>query len=194
MTMAIPFSRFMPEQDALRSLIREAKAGDAAAFERILIAYDKLVLRFAYRILLNADAARDAAQETFIRLHKNIRQIDENRDLAAWLYRTMANICYDTLRRAKQHLPIDGLGEPAVETPNPEESFSLQEQQQIILAGLQHLTARERQVVVLRDLEGQSTTEVAALLKIGEGTVRSLLSTGRVKLKNHVTAALRRPQ
>jgi RNA polymerase sigma-70 factor (ECF subfamily) len=122
MTMAIPFRRFMFEQDSLRHLILEAKAGDVAAFERILIAYDRLVLRFAQRILLNHEAARDVAQETFMRLHRNMSRIDENRDLTAWLYRTTTNICYDTLRRSKQHLPIDALGEPAVEAPNPEQS------------------------------------------------------------------------
>jgi RNA polymerase sigma-70 factor (ECF subfamily) len=89
---------------------------------------------------------------------------------------------------------MDGLGEPAIETPNPEESLNLRQQRQMILSGLRCLTARERQAVVLRDLESQSTAEVAALLKISEGTVRSLLSTGRIKLRRHIVAALRRPQ
>jgi RNA polymerase sigma-70 factor, ECF subfamily len=194
MTMAIPFRRFMFEQDSLRHLILEAKAGDVAAFERILIAYDRLVLRFAQRILLNREAARDVAQETFLRLHRNMSRIDENRDLTAWLYRTTANICYDTLRRSKQHLPIDVLGEPAVQTPNPEESLELREQRQMIRVGLLRLTPREREVIVLRDLEGQSTEEIAVLLNVSQTTVRSLLSTGRVKLKTHIWATLRRAQ
>jgi len=192
MQMAIPFDRCMFEQDFLRRLIREAKAGDAFAFERIITAHEHMVLRFAQRILLNREAAKDAAQEAFLRLYKSLREVDETRDLSAWLYRTTSNICYDILRRTKRHLSIDLSIEPADGRPNPEESMNSAQQKRLVMSALKQLSAREREVIALRDLEGHSTAEVAHILGISEGTVRSQLSTGRIKIKNFVTIAARR--
>ena len=189
MQMAIPFNRCMFEQNFLRQLIQEAKAGDASAFERIVTAHEHVVLRFAQRILLNREAAKDAAQEAFFRLYKNLQAVDETRDLSAWLYRTTSNICFDILRRTKEHLPIDLAIEPADVRPNPEESVTAAEQRRLILSALKQLSAREREVIALRDLEGHSAAEVAHILGISQGTVRSQLSTGRVKIKNFVTSA-----
>jgi RNA polymerase sigma-70 factor, ECF subfamily len=192
MQMAIPFNRCMFEQDFLRHLIREAKAGDDHAFERIVTAHEHMVLRFAQRLLLNRDAAKDAAQETFLRLYRNLLRVDETRDLSGWLYRTTSNICCDILRRTKQDLPIDLSIEPADGRPNPEESMNAVQQKRLVMTALKQLSAREREVIALRDLEGHSTAEVAHILNISEGTVRSQLSTGRVKLKNFVTTAVGR--
>jgi RNA polymerase sigma-70 factor, ECF subfamily len=192
MQMAIPFNRCMFEQGFVRHLIREAKAGDAVAFERIVTAHEHIVLRFAQRILLNREAAKDAAQEAFLRLYKNLGAMDETRDLSAWLYRTTSNICFDILRRTKQHLPIDLSIEPADGRPNPEESMNAAQQKRLVMSALKQLSTREREVIALRDLEGHSTAEVAHILRISEGTVRSQLSTGRIKIKNFVTTASRR--
>ena len=192
MQMAIPLTRFMFEPDLLRHLIQDAKAGDAGSFERIVRLHENLVLGLAQGILLNREAAKDAAQEVFIRLHKNLRKLDEERDLSAWLYRTTSNACFDILRRAKQDLPLDMVSDPADAALNPEESMDAAQQRSLIFSALKQLSPRERESVVLRDLEGHSTAEVARFLNLTEGTVRSHISTGRVKIKNFVTAQLRR--
>jgi len=192
MQMAIPFTRFMSEQGLLRQLIQEAKAGDARAFERLVALHERQVLRYAQRILLQRAAAQDAAQEVFLRLHKNLGAVDEERDLGAWLYRTTSNICYDVLRRTKQDLAIEGIAEPADDALNPEELTDLAQQRRLVFSALRELTVREREVIVLRDLEGNSTAEVARILRIAEGTVRSQLSTGRIKIKNFVMARIGR--
>ncbi len=181
----------MFDHDLLSQLIQEAKAGQATAFARLIQLHERLVLRYAQRILLNREAAKDAAQEVFIRLHKNLGSIDEKRDLRAWLYRTTSNVCYDILRRNQQDLAIDLIVEPVDETLNPEELMCLTQQKTLILCALKELAVREREVIILRDLEGNSTAEVAAILHITEGTVRSHLSTGRIKMKNFVMAQIR---
>ncbi len=192
MEMAIPFIRFMSEQDLLRHLIHDAKAGDAASFERIVHLHERVVLGLAQKILLNREAAKDAAQEVFIRLHKNLSRLDEDRDLGAWLYRTTSNACFDILRRTKQDLPLDLLGDSADQALNPEESLAETQRRRLIFSALKELSPREREAVVLRDLEGHSTAEVARILDVTEGTVRCQISTGRVKIKNFVMAKLRR--
>ena len=176
----------MREQDRLRQLIGDAKAGDVSAFERLVVLHERAVLRFAQRLLLNREAARDAAQEVFLRLYRSIRSIDERRELSPWLYRTTSNICLDMLRRTRSELSIDLVVEPEVEARNPEQEMRLAQQQQLLLEALRELSPRERQAIVLRDLEGWSTSEVAELLGSTETTVRSQISTGRVKLRNYI--------
>lgn len=189
--MAIPsLDRFMLEPELLRHLIRGAKAGEAASFEKLVGLHERRVLRLAQRLLLNRDAARDAAQEVFIRLHKKIPSVSEEKELGPWLYRTTVNTCIDLLRRSKDHIPIDLVPEVPDDCENPEHSAGTRQRQQFVLAALNSLTPRERQAIVLRDLEGHSTADVANMLGSSETTVRSQISTARVKMKDFLVGKL----
>jgi RNA polymerase sigma-70 factor (ECF subfamily) len=108
------------------------------------------------------------------------------------LYRTTVNICIDAMRRAKDEMPIDLVPELSDERENPEDSASVRQQQQLVLAALKSLSPKERQAIVLRDLEGHSTAEVAKILGSSETTVRSQISTGRVKMKDFLLARVER--
>ncbi|MBV9036483.1 MAG: sigma-70 family RNA polymerase sigma factor [Acidobacteriaceae bacterium] len=192
-SMAVAWmGHFVMEGNLLRQLVRDAKAGDAASFERIVILHECLVLRVAQRILLNGEDAKDAAQEVFIRLHRTLSRFDEEKDLGPWLYRLTVNVCRDVLRRGKRNVSLDIVSDSADAAPDPEQSAVAAQQYRIVLDALQELSPREREAVVLCDLEGRSTEEVAEILGSSETTVRSQLSTGRVKMKNYVTARLRR--
>ena len=80
-------------------LVRQAKAGDAAAFEAILCQFERSVLLTAMRLLNgNLEDAKDAAQQVFLRLHRSLHQLDANRHFASWLYRITVNVCRDMLR------------------------------------------------------------------------------------------------
>jgi RNA polymerase sigma-70 factor, ECF subfamily len=189
--MAFPsFDTREPRDDKIRDLIRDAKRGRTAAFERLILLHEKAVLRFAQRLLLNREAARDAAQDVFLRLYRKLQSIDEGRDLWPWLYRTTSNVCFDMLRKARNDLSLDLVAEPEVFSHNPEDKARLAQQQRLILEGLRELSPRERQAIVLRDLDGYPTSEVAVLLGSSETTVRSQISTGRVKLKNFLMARM----
>lgn len=193
--MAIPVSvpwmgHLVMEQSLLRRLLEEAKAGNEASFERIVILHQRLVLRVAQRLLLNSDDARDAAQEVFVRLHRSLGRFDERRELGPWLYRMTVNICRDIRRRSRHNVPLEPLHDSIDLSPDPETCASAAQQYRIVLAALATLSAREREVIVLRDLEGHSTGEVAGILGSPEGTVRSQLSTGRMKIRNYIEARL----
>lgn len=191
--MTVPWmGHFVMEGNLLRQLVRDAKAGDAASFERIVTLHECLVLRVAQRILLNEEDAKDAAQEVFIRLHRTLIRFDEEKDLGPWLYRLTVNVCRDFLRRIRRDVPLAMISDSADATPNPEQSAVAAQQYRIVLDALRELSPREREAVVLRDLEGRPTGEVAEILGSSETTVRSQLSTGRMKMKNYVIARLGR--
>ena len=86
-------------EEQLVLLVKRAKSGDIAAFEEILGRYERQVLGTALRLLgRNLEDAKDAAQQVFLRLHRGLRQLDENRQFESWLYRVTVNVCRDMLR------------------------------------------------------------------------------------------------
>lgn len=185
-------SPFVMEPSLLRRLVKEAKRGDQACFERIVILHERLVLRVAQRLLLNDEDAKDAAQEVFTKLHGALDRFDEAKDLGPWLYRLTVNVCRDIRRRSRREISLDSAVHFASDAPDPEGSALAAEQYRLVLDALCALSDREREAIVLRDLEGRSIQEVAEVLGSSQGTVRSQLSTGRVKLKNQVTARIKR--
>lgn len=149
-----------------------------------------MVLRVAYRLLGRLEDAQDAAQEVFLRLLRHRHRVGP--DLRAWLYRVTVNVCNDHHRRRKvvvqmeareQRLDFD----PA---PNPERVLALEERKRLVMEGLSKLPERERAAVVLRDIEGLSTAEVAAILGVEEVTVRSQASSARLKLAKYVRSRI----
>ncbi|HUJ23703.1 MAG TPA: sigma-70 family RNA polymerase sigma factor [Bryobacteraceae bacterium] len=169
-------------------LVKRAKAGDTAAFEAILVRYERQVLLTALRLLnRNLEDAKDAAQQVFLRLHRSLGQLDESRHFASWLYRITVNVCRDVQRaRARRPTaPLEEAGEPAV-SESVEETLRKREQMRMIYAALATLPERERAAIALRDLEGLETKEVARILGCSEVTVRSQISNGRVKIRNFV--------
>ena len=167
-------------------LVRQAKAGDAAAFEAILCQFERRVLLTAMRLLNgNLEDAKDAAQQVFLRLHRSLHQLDANRHFASWLYRITVNVCRDMLRARRPVVPLEEAGDCAM-PGETEEAMRRDDQMRLIYAALATLSEHERAVIVLRDLEGISTAEVARILQSSEGTVRSQISSARVKIRKFV--------
>lgn len=190
--MAVPWmAHFMLEQDLLREWIKKAKAGDPDAFERILLLHERMVLRFAERLLGNSEDAKDAAQDVFVRLHRHLGRFREESEFGPWLYRVTANVCHDARRRRKPAVPADEIEifDPA---PSPEQELTAAQNHALLMSALEMLSEHERAAIVLRDMEGFTTAEVARILGSSETTVRSQISTGRVKIRNFLMKKLRR--
>jgi RNA polymerase sigma-70 factor (ECF subfamily) len=151
-------------------------------FDELVALHQQKVLRTAYRLLGRLEDAQDTAQEVFLRLLKNLHRIEG--DPQAWLYRVTVNICNDHHRRTRRVIELDTDFVDAA--PNVEHALELAERKRLLMDGLQTLPERERTAVVLRDIEGLSTREVAAILNVEEVTVRSHISTARVKLAKFV--------
>lgn len=169
--------------NAARDYIRRARAGDMAAFEQIVVLHERMVLRTAQRLLDNPEDAKDAAQDVFIKLHAHLGHFREGSDLIPWLYRMTVNRCLDIRRYRRNRMPLPEI-EIATSEPDPEEFTQAEQTKTILRAALNELPDRERTAIVLRDLEGCSTSEVAKILRSSESTVRSQISMGRRKLRD----------
>lgn len=179
-------------------VIREARAGNDAAFGRIVAEHEALVLRTAWRLVRNTEDARDVAQETFLRLHRHLGKIQTDRSLAPWLYRVTTNLGLTLLRRRRRK-PETPLGEEVSaaeltpDLPEQERRSDAADARRVLVSVLDTLSEKERAAIVLRDLEGLDVAEVAAALGCRRGTVRAHLSRGRLKLRGALEARGGRP-
>jgi len=182
--------------DAGRSagLLERARAGDLEAFDEVMRLHEKQVLGTALRLLGNLEDAEDAAQETFLRLYKNLNRLRSDvQEIKAWLYRVTVNVCND-MRRQRHSGPSEPLGalDPASNRPDPESAWAGQERSRLVEMALKTLPEKERAAVVLRDMQGLSTREVARILGSSEVTVRSQICVAREKLKKFTDRYLRK--
>jgi RNA polymerase sigma-70 factor (ECF subfamily) len=178
------------EDDPTARWLPAAKAGDASAFEQIVILHQRQVLSTSLRLLGDLKDAQDAAQEVFLRLYKYLNRFQDGRQFPPWLYRITVNVCRDLQRKRQKTtmLSFDDLHETGevielASTTDLEAEFSLAEKRSLVKEALRRLPEKERAAVVLRDIEGLSTREVAAILGSSEVTVRSQVSSARMKMK-----------
>ena len=193
LTMAGPApEREDSKADAARALER-AGAGDRAAFEELILCFERRVLMTAWRLLGSREDAQDAAQEVFLRLFRHLHRLDPKRPLLPWLYRMTVNVCHDLNRKRRRRAEVDVEEvDPERLAVDPGREIARSEQKRLIAAALTALPEKERAALVLRDIEGLSTSEVAAVLKSSESTVRSQISSARVKIKKFVGKLERR--
>jgi RNA polymerase sigma-70 factor (ECF subfamily) len=173
------------------SIIERARGGDTQAFEQLMIAHQQRVLATAWRMLGNTEDARDAAQEVFLRLYKHLHKYDAQQEFAPWLYRIIINVCHDVARkRGNRYTSLEAEQEAGqlpilLSCDNSEHAAMQAEEQAIVMRALATLTEKERAALVLRDLEGMPTEEVARILGSSATTVRSQISTARTKIKQY---------
>ena len=180
------------------SVIERAKAGEPAAFEQLIDCYQRKVLSTAWRILGNSEDARDAAQEVFLRVHKYLKGFRSDQDFAAWLYRIIVNVCRDHQRKRGVHREFAsfesereaGTLDTLASREDVEANAIKSQQRALIGQALDTLSTRERAALVLRDLEGLSTEEVARILGSSQTTVRTQISAARAKIKRYRDRAL----
>lgn len=164
-------------------LLAQAKSGDLGAFEQILILHQRQVYLTALRLLGRREDAQDAAQEVFLRLHKHLRRFDDSRQFSPWLYRMTVNVCRDLARERLRHAGAATELEMAASALDPLAEAGLAERKRLVGAALARLPEKERAAIVLRDIEGLTTREVARILGSAEVTVRSQISSARRKMK-----------
>jgi len=176
-----------------RSTAASAKAGDRAAFERLMRQHERLVLATALRLLGHLEDAQDAAQEVFLKLHRNWAKVEASGNLAGWLYRVTVNVCHDQRRQKRDLIPAEEAAELEARGPDPQQALTDAERRRALEICLRRLPPKERAALVLRDLEGLTTEEVAVALGSSEATVRSQISKARVKVKKSMAQYFRRP-
>ncbi len=176
-------------------LVDRARTGDHGAFEALVRRHEKNVYNLTYRMAGNHHDAADLAQEAFLRAYTRLADFGGHSAFSTWLYRVTANVCLDELRRRgrrpaaslDQANPTDDsevyrqVADPA---PGPEEAVTRRETEAAVQAGLLELPEEFRLVVVLRDLQGYAYEEIAEVLNLPLGTVKSRLNRARLALRD----------
>jgi RNA polymerase sigma-70 factor (ECF subfamily) len=177
------------------ALIRATQQGDVNAYNTLVLHYQEQAFNVAYRIMGDADSAADATQEAFIAGFRAIGRF-RGGSFKAWLLRIVTNACYDELRRRKRrpHTSLEALyvedeaPEPdsvlASQSEHPESYAQRMELQAAIVQCLQELSDDQRTVTVLSDIEGFSYDEIAEIVGVALGTVKSRLSRARSSLRD----------
>ena len=181
------------ESSVERELVRKCQAGESRFFEPLVRAYEADAVRLARALLGDVDAARDAAQEAFLKAFRSIRQFDANRSFRPWFLQILRNQCRDALRsrRARARIEVrdtapEGRNVPAA---GEDRNRARREASETIRLGLARLDHEEREIIVLKDLLGLSYAEIAEQLEIPEGTVASRLHHARKALREVLETA-----
>jgi len=180
------------DPSSLSLLIERAANGDTAAFEQVMIHSEQRVMAMTWRMLGNEADARDASQEVFLRVYKYLGRFRRDQDFFAWLYGITVNVCRDFLKKRQTHSSRfvsfgEDAGDVAFEVaaahPDAEHVLVQAQQRELITKAMATLPFKERASIVLRDVEGLSTEEVARIMKSSATTVRSQISSARKKIR-----------
>jgi RNA polymerase sigma-70 factor (ECF subfamily) len=166
------------------TLIKQAAAGDAGAWEPLVLAYQEAVFRLAYLMLGDADEAEDAAQEAFMRAWDNLARFDRTRPLRPWLLRIVANLASNRRRSASRHLAaLKRAGQAEASPASVEDKAAEQQRSEQLWWAVRRLELDDQHVLYLRYFLELSVTEVAQALQIAEGTVKSRSSRALERLR-----------
>jgi len=184
-------------------LVERAKAQDEAAFEQIMNLYADRLYNYILRMVGNEADAEDLVQETFLRAYQGLPAFDGRASLGTWLYRIATNLCIDHQRRRARRVPTvsysireDEDGEPTewefpdLRTPDPLEAALNRELEGVVERAVSRLSPKLKTVLLLYDVEELSYEEIARVLNIPIGTVKSRLNHARAQIQREVAAYL----
>ena len=186
-------------------LVTAGKGGDRQAFKVLMQRYQRKVYAVAFGFLRNQEDALDVVQESFIKVHRYIGKFEGNSSFYTWLYRIVANLCIDHLRKAKRHRDVefdDGLRHDGKDEPpsdlvphlgrfgDPSDMLRRKEILAAVEASLDHLSDKHRAVIVMRELQGMSYEEMAQAMKCSKGTIMSRLFHARRNMQKLLTERL----
>ena len=174
-----------------KHMLVKARRGELSAFEELVRKYEKRVYAVALRSSGSPEDAADITQEVFLRAWRSIETFRGDSGFSTWLFRITMNMCVDHARHKQSQPQCQPLviGEEDAErpipdtAPTPEEHLDNSELGRELAAALDAVSEQHRRIVLLRDVSGMSYTEIAEVLEISEGTVKSRLARARVALR-----------
>jgi RNA polymerase sigma-70 factor (ECF subfamily) len=185
------------EQEALGRLVRQCIAGDQHAWQQLVVSQHRRIYGVCYRFTGSATDAEDLTQDVFLKLYRNLASFDVQKgNFNTWLTTLARNLLVDHFRRTRLERASDSLdasltgeddgatlaGRLADPRPSQETRAAGLELKAVIQQALAQLSPELREAVVLRDLEDMDYKEIAQVLRIPEGTVKSRISRGRGEL------------
>jgi RNA polymerase sigma-70 factor (ECF subfamily) len=172
-------------------LVEAARRGNPAAFEVLVRRYSERAYRVAFRVVRDADDSRDVVQDAFVKAYRGLDSFESRSSFYTWLYRIVVNLALDR-RRREQRAPsvewddgaahqIDPRGIAPI-AENPELATRRREVRELVARGVQGLPDGQREVLLLREVDGLSYEEIAESMRISKGTVMSRLHYARKKM------------
>jgi RNA polymerase sigma-70 factor, ECF subfamily len=166
-------------------LIQRFLAGEVGAFERLVERYYQRIDRLAQQVVRHPPAAEDITQEVFLRAYRALPRFRGEASLYSWLYRITLNLCLNYLRQQANR--VSTVEDPDASTPpvsaDPSSLLENQERERLVRGAIDALPAHYRVAIILRDLEGLSYQEIADILGIPLGTVKSRINFGKHLLR-----------
>jgi RNA polymerase sigma-70 factor, ECF subfamily len=187
----------LEDAQVVAALIRRCVAGDAAAWEDIVRQYHRRIYNICYRFAGSSDEAEDLTQDVFIKMYKTLSTYDLDRGaFMTWVTTITRNLLVDHFRKSKYDRITDSLDTPVSEhedamplsehiedkNPAPDAQVQRHEASATVHQALQKLSPELREAVILRDLQDMDYREIATVLKVPEGTVKSRINRGRAEL------------
>lgn len=175
----------------LDTLIDRCRQGDELAWEAVVRRYQGRVLGVALHYVRDREEARDVAQETFVKLYRNLARLEAGTTFLPWLLRIARNSAIDRLRRnAARRPPAEAPEEDAAATPDPgpsaEEALFQDARRALVYRALGALSERNREMILLKDIQQLRLEEVAEILDLPLGTVKSRTNRARLQLAQAV--------
>lgn len=175
-----------------KELVTKAKQGDDQAFEDIIKLYEQKICSTIFYMVKNPNIVEDIAQEVFIKLYKNISKFNEQSSLYTWIYRITMNACFDEIKKEKKISYLSTFvenedGEQEVEFEDEKQNVSEIVEKKLLnedlIKAIKSLPDEARALIVLRDIRDFTYWEIADLLKLKLGTVKSKINRARKELK-----------
>lgn len=187
-----------PATTADAQLLEAAARGDKAAFSTLMHRYEDMVYRFSFKVCRNKEEAREALQDTFINVYRNLDSFDGRSKLSTWLYRIVTNNCLMKRRKRKLDDLLVSYDDPPLTEEGklkhpvarweetPADLLAKKEFQELLDKALMRLPPEYRAVFVLRDIEGNSTEETGQILKLSVEATKSRLRRARAFLREQL--------
>ena len=177
----------------LAELLSRCRAGDELAWEALVRRLQARVYGLALHYVRNAEEARDVAQEIFVRIYRKLGSYRDEDAFLPWLLRVGRNVCIDHLRRAKARpmgaaVPVDDVPEFADPGPSPLGASEAADRRRLVQRALQRLSEPAREMILLKEIQGLRFDEIASLLDLPVGTVKSRSNRARLDLARAVMA------
>jgi RNA polymerase sigma-70 factor (ECF subfamily) len=200
-TVGMALERALPAVSQEAAFVAELQAGSQEAFEYLLAVYQNPVFNLVLHILTDEADAPDVLQNVFVKVFRGIRQFHGESSLKTWIYRIAvheaSNHRRSWLRRhGREPFSLDDTSAGAAvvaaqdRSGSPEQVLELAERQELVKRALASLAPPYRTVLVLREIEGLSYDEIAEVVGVAEGTVKSRLMRGRELLRRKLASAL----
>jgi len=181
------------EPNELDLLLKQCREGDELAWELLVRQFQGRVCGMACHYLGDLEEARDITQEVFIRIYRNLGANVEAQSFFPWVIRITRNACIDHARRKKvrptiSDIAVEEMLSFPVSAQNPEEELAAKMRRQLIYSALQQLTGLNREMIVLKEIQGIKLEDIAALLGVPLGTIKSRSNRARIELAEKVLA------